>query len=117
MSVPVWPSELPKYPLINGYSSDPQTSVVGFDTEISRPILRNRSTAMPDFVSEPYVLDDAQKNILESFWKSTLNYGIVDFLKNDPESFTQQLYQFRSPPRFTKSGTFWTTTLELRRLP
>lgn len=117
MSIPTWPTTLPQYPLVNGYTRRPISSRLDFGVDSGRPILVNRATAMPDEVNENYLLTEAQRNTLHTFWKTSLKRGVADFLKLEPETKLMKLYQMSGEPVYTRVGLYWEVKLSLRILP
>ena len=112
-----WPLTLPQYPLVNGYTRTPQESTIKFDTGIGKPKERNRSTAMPDNATEKYVLDDAQRVILKTFYDTTTQKGTITFFKPEPETGNTLEYRLLTPPSFESSGLYWTATCSMEVLP
>lgn len=114
-----WPSELPTYPTITGYNRTPISSRFTFDVDAGTPKERNRATAMPEDVTERYILTNAQKEALETFWRTSTKRGVIPFLKIEPESRNTRLYQFRGE---IGSGNYidgqkWEYIINLRLLP
>lgn len=112
-----WPSTLPQYPLVEGYSRTPQDSVLKFQTETGRAKERNRATAMPDSITERYVLEPSQRDTLDTFYKVTTKRGTVTFTKIEPETGLVKEYKFDGPPEINRVGTLYTATCKLELLP
>lgn len=119
MTTPVWPSILPDYPTGSGYERTPISSKLEFAVDAGASKTRNRATAMPDDVSERYVLETEQNDALKEFWRVTTKRGTIPFLKIEPETGNQRLYEF---VRDVGSGDYvnghlWVQELRLRLLP
>jgi hypothetical protein len=112
-----WPSELPQYPLVEGYNRTPQSSLLQFNTDTGRAKERNRATAMPEQITENYVIEDNLYSVLDSFFKNDAGRGTIPFFKTEPETGLTKEYRFRSPPKFEKRGTLYKVTCELELLP
>lgn len=117
MSTPVWPSILPTSPLVNGYNRSLTETRLRTPNSSGADKVRNRYTAAVESVTEPYVLTVAQKEALETFYKSTLKNGALRFIKKEPESGNDSEYRFVSPLSFVKAGIYYTTTLQLELMP
>ena len=113
----VWPVDLPQYPLVSGYSRTPQSSLLQFQTDTGRAKERNRSTAMPETITEKYVIEDSLYTTLDSFFKNDAGRGTIPFFKKEPETGLTKEYRFRSPPRYEKVGNLYRVTCELELLP
>jgi hypothetical protein len=119
MSTPIWPTALPQYPTINGYNRTPISSTLEFPVDAGASKERNRATAMPEDVTERYILTTAQKEILIEFWRTTTKRGTQPFIKIQPELKQTRLYKFESP---VGSGGYidgqkWEFILTMRILP
>lgn len=114
-----WPSSLPQYPLRDGYNREPVSSRLSFQVDAGTPKERNRATAMPENVTERYFLTTAQKNTLETFWRTTTKRGVIPFTKINPETNTNRLYQIIGEVGSGDyvDGQHWIITLSLRLLP
>lgn len=113
-----WPSALPNTPLLQGYRSIPQNSVLtsqmtGFNKQ------RNRYTAVIHDVTENYWLTPSQFNIFKTFYFGTLGNGATQFTKLDPETKTNRTYRFKQPGGYNMSfnGLDYFITLSLEKLP
>jgi hypothetical protein len=117
MSVPLWPSELPTSPLVNGYNRSLTDTRLRTSNQSGAEKVRNRYTAAVENIMEPYVLTVEQKEALETFYKSTLKNGALRFVKKEPESGNDREYRFVNPLSFVKAGPYYTTTLSLEIMP
>lgn len=116
MATAVWPSDLPQSPLLEGFSDTPQDSVLRSEmTALTKQ--RNRFTAVVFDVEESYLMTPAQYSSFKTFYHSTLGNGAAQFLKNNPETGLQELYQFSSVYEGEFNGVKYKVDLEMERLP
>lgn len=116
MPTPVWPSDLPQSPLLEGFLDRPQDSVLR--TEMAALTKqRNRFTAVVFDVEESYLMTPTQYESFRTFYHSTLGNGAAEFLKNNPETGFQELYQFVDiyDPEF--NGVQYKVSLTMERKP
>lgn len=116
MATPEWPSTLPQSPLLEGFSSVPQDSVLRSDMDALTK-QRNRFTAVVYDVEESYLLTPAQYTTFRNFYHSTLGNGAEDFLKPNPESGLTELYRFADVYEAIFNGLQYRVALTMERLP
>ena len=114
---PTWPETLPTSPLVNGYNRSLTDTRLRTQNQSGADKVRNRYTAAVENITEPYVLTVAQKEALETFYKSTLKNGSLRFIKREPESGNDREYRFVNPLSFVKAGIYYTITLNLELMP
>lgn len=113
-----WPNTLPDYPTYSGYARQVQGNKLTFTPDAGTPKERNRTTTMPDKVSERYVLTVEQYNALENFWRNTCRNGVLPFSKPNPETKNTDLYKFDGDlPAPAIAGQWRVLTITLERLP
>lgn len=113
-----WPNELPQTPLLDGFSETIRSdaTIIG-EVEIGIPKKRPRYTAVPEIVSESYLLDKNQFNIFKNFYITDLRFGADKFLKQDPISEEQKTYRFIKNYEFDQNGIFININIELEKIP
>ena len=111
-----WPSELPQTPLLSGYSSTPQDSVLRTEMDGYTKQL-NRYTATIFDVKEPYYMTNDQYAVFKQFYHGILGNGALEFSKVDPETGNTGLYRFSAPYDPQKTGLDWVVNCTLHRLP
>lgn len=111
-----WPSELPQYPLVNGYSRAAMDSTIAFAPDAGKPKRRNRATGMPDIVTEQYVIEKNQYTVFDNFYKVDAGRGTIPFIKPEPETGLNVEYNFTAPPEYNFQGTHYIVTVQLERL-
>lgn len=111
-----WPTSLPQSPLLEGYSDEPQDSVIRSEmTGLTKQ--RNRYTAILFDVTESYLMTPTQFNTFLTFYTSILGNGAADFLKNHPVSGTQQVYRMSGPYSMEFNGFNYKVELSMERKP
>lgn len=116
MSIPVWPTSLPQSPLIQGFSDNPQNSVLRSQmTGLTKQ--RNRYTAVLHDVTENYWLTPTQFTTFRNFYKNTLGNGAAGFIKSDPVEGGNRQYRFTRPYSFEFNGVDYFVVLNLEKLP
>lgn len=117
MATPVWPTALPQSPLIEGFSSTPQDTVLrskmaGYTKQ------RNRFTAVLFNVEESYLMTPQQYQEFRTFYHDTLGNGADTFIKPDPEAGgITALYRFSDVYEAEFNGIQYTVSLTMERLP
>lgn len=112
-----WSLDLPQSPLVNGYSSNRVPNQLDFQTDVGPAKTRRRSTATPTVVNENYILTDAQKNTLDTFYSVTTKDGSDEFTKPNPETGSTSIYKFINPPQYSRAGIYWSVQLALEIQP
>lgn len=111
-----WPSSLPQSPLIDGFSDEPQNSVLRSDMD-GLTKQRNRYNAVIHDVRESYWLTPTQFNTFKSFYFDALGNGAEEFLKPDPIEEITAVYRFSGVYEFEFNGVNYRVTLPLEKLP
>lgn len=114
--MPTWPATLPQTPLIEGFSDEPQDSVLRSQmTGLNKQ--RNRYTAALHDVSESYLLTPSQFDTFVSFYKDDLGNGAADFSKKNPINGLTETYRFSGVYNFSYNGVHYKVKLPLERKP
>lgn len=116
MPTPTWPTSLPQSPLLEGFSSIPQDTVVRskMDGYVKQ---RTRFTAAVIEVEESYLLSVAQYETFKDFHKNTLKNGGREFIKADPETSLNHFYRFTSNYSAEFNGVQYKVKLPLEQIP
>lgn len=67
MSYPYWPSDLPRYPLDDGFQYEPGSGILRTSMSAGYPKVRRRYTATVDKYSLTYLMDYGQYELFEIF--------------------------------------------------
>lgn len=113
-----WPATLPTTPLLNGYKRKPMNDgLKKFNPDLGATKDHLRYTAVPENVTENYLLTNAEYLILKSFYETDCKRGAITFFKTEPETNTLREYKFLEPPDTEQVGLDKRVTLTLRILP
>lgn len=82
--MPDWPLTLPQRPLIQGFSRTPGPAVLRSAMEVGPEKVRQRTTAVADPMACTFRMTSAQLATFETFYKTTLGYGVERFDMPDP---------------------------------
>lgn len=85
MSVPVWPSQLPK-PTRSGYGATPQDPRIRRNAETGPPGFRRRFSSSARMVSLSFICSRFQKGFFDTFLDEQLQEGSLPFWMPDPVS-------------------------------
>jgi hypothetical protein len=116
MSVPVWPSTLPRYFLKDGFTQDAADNLITSQTSVGPAKVRRRSTAGVEPLSGTIVMSLAQVAIFRNFVRNTIKDGAVPFTFPDPFGGADLLVR-RKSHSLSPWGTSWRVQLSLEALP
>lgn len=116
MPTPIWPESLPQLPLLEGFSTSPQDSVIrgkmdGYTKQ------RTRFTAAMLEVNEVYLMSREQYQTFRDFHNNTLKNGGREFIKRDPETGIDQFYRFSGKYVPSFNGIQYKVKLPLEQIP
>jgi hypothetical protein len=89
-----WPSDLPDYPLLNGYSEAPQSGVLRTQMDSGRPKRRKRYNAPPTQFNVQFNLTGSQLQTFEDFFETDLEFGALGFDWTHPRTGTSVSFYF-----------------------
>lgn len=113
-----WPSGLPSYVLVDGYTEIMPNNTIFSNPDIGPPKARRRSTAAIAPVKVQILLNTSQVATLISFYRSTLSEGTLPFTWTHPRTTGSITARFMSPPIITAvSGTHYNAILDLGVMP
>jgi hypothetical protein len=113
-----WPGSLPQTPLLQGFSQQLEDNLLRTEMDAGKDKVRRRFTAgiMPVKIS--MVLATAQKDILITFFDTTVTGGADEFDWDDHLNGGVVQYRFLSPSSFRRlSGAYWSADMELEIVP
>lgn len=117
-----WPSTLPTKQFIGTTEQDDESRLIS-PMDAGPSLIRNRFSAVPRPISVPITLTGAQKQIFDTFMRTTLNHATNSFTWTDPVTDEEVTYRFKTKPVWTVicPGTtatrLWSATLNLEILP
>lgn len=122
-----WPASLPQKQFL-GLTERDQDAVLRTAMDAGPPTRRNRFTSITREVNVPIVVTGTQKQTFDTFFRTTLANGALEFDWEDPVTDATVSFAFRSPPRWTltrggdpsgdpTADRIWTATLELEIQP
>lgn len=86
-----WPSDLPQPFLVDNYGQAIGDGRLISKPDAGPPLVRQRTTSMPDSVQGQFIATKAQIESLKIFVKTTLARGSLPFLLPDPELGSEPL--------------------------
>ena len=104
MTVPVWPSQLPK-PTRPGYQASPQEARIRRNAETGPPGFRRRFSSTARMVTLSFICSRFQKGYFDQFFDETLQKGSLPFWMPDPVTDGWQLLTEDGTPLTTEDGT------------
>ncbi|WP_114393233.1 hypothetical protein [Oleisolibacter albus] len=114
-----WPSTLPVYPLL-GTTGRFGTTGLRTAMEAGPAKQRRRFTAATQSSSRSFVLDTAQWQTLETFWRVTTAGGTLRFSARHPVTGAAADYRFvaNQPPEWEQIGPdHYRVTIQLEEMP
>lgn len=113
-----WPSSLPQLSLLEGAAESPTDPVIRTDMDVGPAKRRARYTWAPRRFTVPLVLTTAQVATFETFYESTLGYGVDAFDWTHPRTLASVSFAFVRRPDFAPIGAgYWRTSLDLELQP
>lgn len=118
-----WPVSLPQTPQVQSWRIAPQSNVSVFQPEQGPPIDRQRSSAVSRVASGTFNgLTSTQVATFETFYETTLSFGVTAFTWNDPISGTSYSWKFDKSQNAGyniehEGGARYRITVSLIRLP
>lgn len=113
-----WPATLPQRPLREGFQEQTVDILLRSPMDAGPPKTRPRYRSAPRDFALPMVLTTAQRATLETFYETTLNFGVDPFDWVHPVEETSAELMFIARPGYTSvAGGFWRTLLQLRIWP
>ena len=109
-----WPTTLPIYPKLRGYSESSETNVIRSPVDIGPAKLRSRYTTSVKIFSTSFLLTAAQFATFETFYETTIDYGALSFDWFHPRTRAAATCRIKTVPTYTPQGRdFWVVAFEL----
>lgn len=117
--MPTWPAGLPQRPLSSGFSETPPENVVRTAMDAGPAKIRRRFSAGVRMFSVQYNIDDTGVGLVDTFYTTTLEGGVLSFDFPDPRSGSTISARFVGAPKFTalSGGSVFQVSMELEELP
>lgn len=114
-----WPSSLPQAPTLEGYTEDSVNNRLESMPDQGAAKIRRRFTAVPEPVSERYVLNLQQVKDFKNWYNNTIEGGSLEFTKWHPIYETNETYRFRPGSTYSLMtiGTLFELFIELEVMP
>jgi len=111
-----WPAELPATLLIDGFSKQPQSSVIRTAMDAGPKKARRRYTARTVNFSGKQIFDVDELAVFEAFYQFTLADGVLRFNFTDPTSL--EIAEFRFTDNYTVGAIegLFEVSMQLERL-
>lgn len=120
MPNPTWPASLPQDFFI-GLSERRRPAFQEFAVDAGPSMRRRIFGGSKDDLGDPIVLDQAQRVTFDTFYRTTLEEGTLEFDWTHPVSGATATYRFADAPSFTHfvntSGFFYQGQLSLELMP
>lgn len=113
-----WPSQLPAYPLLDGFRESVPDTAIRTDMEQGPAKVRLRTTAAVSRLSCAYLMSKAQVTALDTFYQAGLQGGALSFEFLHPRRNVTVMARFVRPPEYAAgNGGFFRVSAELEILP
>lgn len=113
-----WPSQLPAYPLLDGFRETLPETALRTDMEQGPAKVRLRTTAAVTRLVCNYLMSKAQVAALDTFYQATLQGGALSFEFLHPRRNETVMARFIRPPEYMAGkGGFFRVAAELEVLP
>lgn len=96
--MPAWPEELPQYFVARGYSETLPDQKIESQTDVGPGKARKRFTQNWRAITGVILCTPEQAAALETFYRDTLNGGVLTFFWKAPITQRGALMRFRTPP-------------------
>ena len=94
-----WPGTLPQKQFV-GLTETDVDAVLRTPMDSGPPSRRNRFAASMRFVRIPIILTGSQKQTFDTFFRTTLKNGSLEFDWEDPTTDATVSFAFRGPPQW-----------------
>lgn len=112
-----WPSALPQVARLDGLSGKRKTNVIRTEMDAGPAKTRQRySVSIKNFIGS-VILNEEQREILETWYKTTLANGALRFVMKDPQTLLTGEFRFVEDYEEDSTGDgLWTIRLPLEKL-
>lgn len=111
-----WPKELPQVMRLEGLSGKLRTAVVRTEMDAGPQKTRRRYTVAQKDFSGSVVVTEAQRRILEAWYRQTLGNGALRFVMADPQTLAPAEFRFLEDYSEESADGLWTITMQLEKL-
>lgn len=116
-----WPATLPQYVDQTTFGETIQDPVIRTDMEGGPKKARLRYTAVPEQYTISMILTSSQRTAFLTFYKSTLNYGVDEFVWYHPldsgSPRTERYCRFTGPYTISSQDTYFNMSINMEVLP
>lgn len=112
-----WPETLPQYVDANGFTETIQDPVIRTDMEAGPQKARLRFTAVPEKYTITMPLTATQRATFLTFFKSTIHYGVDEFMWVHPVTRDERYCRFTSVYQLSPNGIDFTLSISMEVLP
>ncbi len=99
-----WPSSLPVYPLVNGYSEVADRNVASFQPDIGPTIDRRRSSVASSVINFSLLLSVSEVSTLMTWYRDNLKDGVLPFINMHPRTQSSVIMRFNSAPQISAAS-------------
>ena len=117
MTVPVWPTTLPKDLLQRGYGQSSPDVVIRSNMDVGPAKSRRRATAGVMPVTGRLILTLTELGYIRTFHDTTLLGGSLRFTWKDPISRVSKELRFTAPIKWQVTNGLYDVALEMEILP
>jgi len=111
-----WPAELPAMLLIDGFSKQPQSSVIRTTMDAGPKKARRRYTARTVKFSGKQIFDMAELMVFEQFYQFVLADGVLRFNFTDPSTLEAAEFRFTGDYTVAAVEGLFEVSMQLERL-
>ncbi|MDR2768544.1 MAG: hypothetical protein LBB82_09505 [Treponema sp.] len=111
-----YPENLPAV-RASGFSSQYKDPVIRTQMDAGPAKQRLRYTAAPKQFSGAVILDEAEREIFETWFTQTLGFGTLRFIMRNPETGIHEEFRFTKAYGESESDGFFEISMSLERLP
>lgn len=114
-----WPVTLPQAPRISGISEEIADGTVRTEMDAGAAKVRRRFTAVPHiWRGVSFIMTTAQVETFETFYKTTLLNGSLEFEWTNPRTEATDNWRFLSAPKYVPAGNGkFIVTMDLEKMP
>ena len=105
-----WPKELPQIMRLEGLSGKLRTAVVRTDMDAGPQKTRRRYTVSQKDFSGSVIVTEAQRKILETWYREILGNGALRFVMTDPQTLEPAEFRFTEDYSEDSADGLWTIT-------
>jgi hypothetical protein len=113
-----WPGTLPSFLESDGFDYKMGNNAIRTDMEVGLAKMRKRYTKQIDTLTSTMKIDRTQYSVLNTFYQTTLNGGVLPFNFTDPLTLVTSDYRFTGSPTIKAlGGNYFAATFGWEKLP